>query len=652
MKRSPTLKWLLFHLLLLFLLVSPLLCPSQSAALRIAQYNSLNYPGSTGPQRNPTFRHVIAQFDPDVLVMEEFAGESNMTQFLTNVLNYGQPGTYAAAPFVDGYDSDNAMFYKPDKVDCISHYVIDTDLRDIDEWKFRPDGYTAEEASIRIYVMHLKASQGSDNEQKRLEEVQCMRARMETFPVGQNYMVAGDFNIYNSNEPAYINMTSPDSGLAGVVHDPIDSVGNWHDASHYVTVHTQSTQKVSFAGGATGGMDDRFDQILISDACDDGEGISYIPDSYTAFGNDGALYPARLNNAINDPPNQAVPETTANALYYSSDHLPVYLDIQVPAKIETDASSLDFGTVIVGATAEENLRIYNVATPPADSLDYSFNSPTGFSAPGGSFSVEAEDSSDHTISMNTTTSGNKSGDLEIEANDVDNETTFVALSGTVLDHAQPSTDSGSVVTGDTLDFGSHEEGGFVDQTLHIHNYDYDALQALLRVYDAEILGGDGRFSLVGGFSPADVGAVSAPYQVHFDDSGAEPGSTYAATLTFSTRDQDGLPGGMDLSDLIYQLFATVEESMSPIDDLTIYKNEETVTLVWTSKSEADLYRIYSDDSDPNFSPSVPTDSTLEANWTDPAPATTRYYLVRWVKSGVESGNSNRVGALDRNLVKN
>jgi hypothetical protein len=255
------------------------------------------------------------------------------------------------------------------------------------------------------------------------------------------------------------------------------------------------------------------------------------------------------------------------------------------------------------------------------------------------------------MSMNTSSSGNKSGDLEIASDDVDNPTTDISLSGTVLDHAQPSTDSSVVVTDDTLDFGSHEEGQFVDQTLHIHNYDYDALQALLRVYEAEILGGGGRFSLVGGFSPTDVGATSAPYQVHFDDSGAEADSTYAATLTFSTRDQDGLPGGTNLSDIIYHLFATVEGALSPVDDLTIAKAGETVQLVWTPKSGAELYRIYSDDLDPYFTPASPTDSTTEATWTDPTPsAEDRYYVIRGVKGGSESEDSNRVGTFDKDLV--
>jgi hypothetical protein len=129
------------------------------------------------------------------------------------------------------------------------------------------------------------------------------------------------------------------------------------------------------------------------------------------------------------------------------------------------------------------------------------------------------------------------------------------------------------------------------------------------------------------------------------------GSTYAATLTFSTRDQQGIPGGIDLSDLIYSLLATIEGGLSPIADLTIYKNAETVTLIWTHKSGAELYRIYSDDTDPDFTPSVPTDSTTDITWTDPSPpAQNRYYLVRVVQEGSESEDSNRVGAFDKDLI--
>jgi hypothetical protein len=46
--------------------------------------------------------------------------------------------------------------------------------------------------------------------------------------------------------------------------------------------------------------------------------LRYIPNSYVPYGNDGNHY----NDSINRRPNTAVPDSIADALYYSSDHLP------------------------------------------------------------------------------------------------------------------------------------------------------------------------------------------------------------------------------------------------------------------------------------------------------------------------------------------
>ncbi|MEZ4784893.1 MAG: hypothetical protein R3F28_12555 [Candidatus Kapaibacterium sp.] len=74
-----------------------------------------------------------------------------------------------------------------------------------------------------------------------------------------------------------------------------------------------------FGGGVNGGMDDRFDQILLSPAL-----LSrYLPGSYTSFGNDGNHF----NDSINAMPNTAVSPELAQALHDASDHLPVYLDL-------------------------------------------------------------------------------------------------------------------------------------------------------------------------------------------------------------------------------------------------------------------------------------------------------------------------------------
>ncbi|MCZ6701747.1 MAG: T9SS type A sorting domain-containing protein, partial [Ignavibacteria bacterium] len=48
--------------------------------------------------------------------------------------------------------------------------------------------------------------------------------------------------------------------------------------------------------------------------------VSYIQDSYTAYGNDGNHF----NDSINAPPNTAVGQEIADAIHYASDHIPLF----------------------------------------------------------------------------------------------------------------------------------------------------------------------------------------------------------------------------------------------------------------------------------------------------------------------------------------
>ena len=84
-------------------------------------------------------------------------------------------------------------------------------------------------------------------------------------------------------------------------------------------------------------MDDRFDMILLSQAIFETGGISYVPNSYTAYGNDGLHF----NDSINRPPNNAVGQTIANAIHYSSDHIPVFASFEFgnPLPVEIDLFS-------------------------------------------------------------------------------------------------------------------------------------------------------------------------------------------------------------------------------------------------------------------------------------------------------------------------
>ncbi|KAA3618253.1 MAG: T9SS C-terminal target domain-containing protein [Calditrichaeota bacterium] len=293
------------NLVFLFLIVSI----AQSAdTLRVATYNILNYNGTT---RNEYLQPIAQEINADILIVQEILSQAAVNSFTTSVLN----GNYSTIPFNDGPDTDNHIFYKTDKVEFISDSYISTELRDIAEYKLKVN---STDEFLFIYSAHLKASQGSDNEQKRLAECTIWRDRLNQHLPGTNFIILGDFNFYDSGEPGYQKLLGDEADNDGRSFDPIDSPGNWHNSESFAGIHTQSPRVEQFGGGASGGLDDRFDFILISEALKD----EVLPSSYTEFGNDGQHF----NVSINNGDNSAVSSEIADALYYGSDHLPVYCD--------------------------------------------------------------------------------------------------------------------------------------------------------------------------------------------------------------------------------------------------------------------------------------------------------------------------------------
>ncbi|MDZ4805567.1 MAG: choice-of-anchor D domain-containing protein [Candidatus Eisenbacteria bacterium] len=535
-------------------ILSGSLCGDRSAlALKVLNYNILNYPAASGAVREDEFRTIVAALHPDVMVVQEVTGtpDTGMNQFLTNILNAQFPGEYAAGPWIHGSDTNNALYYRTAAFDFVSADTIGTPLRAIHHFVLRPDGYTSSAANLHLYSAHLKASSTSADQAQRLDECNRWRNRMNTLAPGTNFLGCGDFNIQSSSEASYQRLLADEADDDGRLFDPINTPGSWNNNAGFSSIHTQSPKTATNPyGGATGGMDDRFDFILASAAMLDAEGMSYVPGTYDCYGNDGMHF----NLAINAPP--VIPEgaAMAGALHEASDHMPVIMTIQVPARIGVVAS-LNFGTVIIGATANQMLAVNNVAVAPADELTYTFVAPVGFTSPGGTQNVNAGLGQNHTIGMLTATIGNKNGNLSISTDDVDNPTKLVALSGTVVRHAVPSVVMTPVATLDTLDFGSHPVGMFTDGAVQVHNSGYDALQAQLDVYGASFTGPDAaRFSIVGGFTPALVAGTPAGWTIHFDDTGAADNTTYTADLTFTTRDES-LPGQTNLSNVVWRLTA-------------------------------------------------------------------------------------------------
>src|SRR5262249_58153905 len=115
-------------------------------------------------------------------------------------------------------------------------------------------------------------------------------------------------------------------------------------------------------GAATGGPDDRFDWALPTQAFQAGAGLELVPGSYVSVGNDGLHH----NNSIQDPPTIPEGASYATALHSVSDHLPVRVDLRLPAILSVSGSPIAFGTVIVGAPAAPDQSLTTHAPAPRE----------------------------------------------------------------------------------------------------------------------------------------------------------------------------------------------------------------------------------------------------------------------------------------------
>jgi len=520
-------------------------------ALRVVNYNITNYPGLNLAGRQPHFRTILSGLSADIVVVQEMQSQAGVDSFRTNVLNVVEPGQWASAPFINGNDTDNGLFYKPSKVQFLggwAWYPSATLLRLVNCYRLKPLGYSAASTELRIYSQHLKASMGFETD--RLNEAIGIRDSMNAVPPGTHCILTGDFNIYTGTEPAFTKLRESQADNDGRLYDPLNApLITWNTAS-LSAIHTQSPCATCPGGFATGGLDDRFDMFLPTYNLNDGEGLDLLVATYKPVGNDGLHY----NANITDPPTIPEGSAYATALWNASDHLPIRVDLQLPAKISASAA-LAFGNVIGGATSNQTLPVSNTASVPADELSYTLSAPAGFSAPGGSFAANAGASaSNHTVGMSTATIGTKAGTLTVNSDDADVPTFNVSLNGSVLDHAAASLDSSASMLAASVNFGDHEIGQFSNQPVRAHDLGYDALQARLSVNSANIVGGDGRFSIVGGFSPALLAGTGRTWSIQFNDVGASLDQEHTATLTLASTDE-ALPGAAAASDLVVSLRA-------------------------------------------------------------------------------------------------
>lgn len=464
------------------------------AQVRVANWNISNYAGTN---RAADIQNAVygtfegRQFAPDILACQEFLSAGALNTFV-NVLNTasGSPGDWAAAPFIDGPDTESVLVYRTSRFDLIATTTIalgssatTNQPRNTYRYDLRPDGYTSAAATVAVYSSHMKAQEsGSEDDLRRLVEAQRIRDNAEGvntngpgsgMPAGYNFVFCGDTNIQASSSTEYQEFVASQANNAGRFFDPINSPGTWNNNGAFDILHTQDP-----AGG--GGMDDRHDQILISGSLRDIIGWHYIGSSslaystttwndpnhsYRVWGNDGTSFNLPLKVVGNTMVGPSIAQDLIDASA-GQGHLPLYADFRVPAKIGANTLTLDFGTVPVGSTPPAlNLTISNAGdtalfgSAGIATLNYSLAAVADFTVPAGSFSDAAGGAgNDHAISMSTATAGPKSQTLIIPSDDPDSPSLSITLTGQVsATNQSPVADAGADINVTDADLTYDEE---------------------------------------------------------------------------------------------------------------------------------------------------------------------------------------------------
>ncbi|MEQ9454756.1 MAG: hypothetical protein RLN76_09230 [Phycisphaeraceae bacterium] len=519
------------------------------AQLRVVSYNTAGGPRTNledvleaiGDEVRNGFAKPI-----DVLSLQEQSTMASTTQAIVNLLNgvYGA-GTYARSSLNAGSTGAGrpGLIYNTNTVSLVDEDILGTTsfsgpARQFMRYQLRPVGYGVE-ADFYVYSNHYKASTGSSNEARRLEETNQVLATADALGEGASIIYSGDFNLYSAFEPGYAAYLLHDG--PGQAFDPVDRRGAWSNNNNFRDVHTQAPSTSPPGGLVGGGMDDRFDFQLVTGELMDDEGLAYIPGSYHAFGNNGTH---TLNQSITT--GTGASPTILTLLTQVSDHLPVVADYQLPARagFEVTLSSV---RAVVGGVVDVDVDVTNtapvVAAIGADELDYEvalLN--TSVSEVSGSVLALAG-ATTHAMTADTSVAGvvGVGGLLTSLSQNTPDDDLVAVESLTVVDAARPSFDEFTEVTGLTVDLGVAVAGSsMVEVPLSVFNLEGAA--GFTSALDLDSITPSGNsvlmlnLSTFSGLAAGDSEAGSVSWFVETGTSGQRSASF---TLTLSDEDIAG-----------------------------------------------------------------------------------------------------------------
>ncbi len=328
------------------------------------QYNLLNYGNFTSycpsninnVARKTGYIGVIVHYiKPDIFTVNEMTGTRSYHDYLlNNGLNSDGVKMYAKASDTlapkDAY-LVNVLYYNKNKLGEAGHVVAQTYIRDVDIFKLYYKSANLNEGDttfIYCVVAHLKAggdyNGSTSNQDKRKIMAKNTMDYIAAHHPDENYLLMGDFNLYSDQEPAFQEFINYRTASIRF-NDPVNQIGDWHNNYDYRMVQSQSTHTADNGCASSGGLDDRFDFILLSNNVKQGnKKVKYVSGSFHVVGQDGKHFNKSL---LDDPTNTTVPANVLNALYQNSDHLPVTLKVTVNQptgipQVHSDVEQLSF----------------------------------------------------------------------------------------------------------------------------------------------------------------------------------------------------------------------------------------------------------------------------------------------------------------------
>lgn len=295
--------------------------------IRICSYNIDRWDKSDSV-RIPSIRKILEAIDADIIMIQGIASLPAFFAFNKSITDSITPHLIGSTFIKDTQESYVALYFNIDKF-IIGGKTVRIDAKTTD-FLIRPLVHI--NYGLRINIASIRLVNATDT-LKEKEKIQEVKQILDTIKTMNNIILGGSLYMRSADEKIYQSLINE-----GGVSDPISSLGIWSANSSFANIHTSSTRFEPSDSNLSGGLNDRFDQILLSKSMFK----NYKPDSYTTYGNDGMHF----KKSVNSPTNLVVSNDIADALYEVSSHLPVYLDIVLTPTTSIENQDFDYSRIL------------------------------------------------------------------------------------------------------------------------------------------------------------------------------------------------------------------------------------------------------------------------------------------------------------------